>query len=150
MKCHVLSCSASWIPFLHRVSFHLRRPPAFPAQPPFAARIARPPVRARFAPARFTRLIARARRWTHVSRLFLREFFRIERSGSGRLFPQGQLTTLFPASNRFRNKKRKYWKLFHDSHMPPPCYRPRNSVTAGAGATLHIISSLLSGYRFHA
>ena len=55
------------------------------------------------APARFARLIARAERQTHVSRRFCGYFFGSGGSGPGRLFPQGQLTTLFSGSSPFGN-----------------------------------------------
>ena len=77
MFCHV---PLPWRPFLHCVSFPPRsRPPGRGADPD--SRVSRARLRpgpgARFAPARFAHLIARARgrRRTHVSRRFLRIFF---------------------------------------------------------------------------
>ena len=110
MRCHVLSCApgaaplsgrpvglllcASCMRFLLRVSFHPRsRPPGRGANP--VSRVSRVRLRpgpgARFAAARFARLIARARvrRRAHLSRRFLGVLFSRRRETEREAAPRG-------------------------------------------------------------
>ena len=127
MKCHVLSCSGALRRLCPPRRSFVRPCPAcrssmaFRSAPfrsprrrrpgragPFFARIACAPVsaraRARFAPARFARLIARARRKAHLSRAFLRAFFAPARTGrrsgpAGCRFLLPHISTDFPGSS---------------------------------------------------